>query len=288
MAWFRRKTAGIHTKISQQINVPEGHWVKCPGCSTTINQREIGKNLKVCPNCSHHFKLSSNEYFELLFDNGQFQVYDDTLISVDPLKFVDKKSYSSRLETSREKTQLSDAARTAMGMIGGHRVSVASMDFSFIGGSMGSVVGEVVTRAIRRACSEKTALLVIAQSGGARMMEGALSLMQMAKTSANLGKLEELGLPFMVLLTNPTTGGVTASFAMLGDIHFAEPGALIGFAGPRIIRETMGQDLPDGFQRSEFLLERGFVDRIVDRRELRQELVQYLDLILEDDPDPRK
>ncbi|MCH8245322.1 MAG: acetyl-CoA carboxylase carboxyltransferase subunit beta [Bacteroidetes bacterium] len=288
MAWFRRKTAGIHTKISQQINVPEGHWVKCPGCSTTINQREIGKNLKVCPNCSHHFKLSSNEYFELLFDNGQFQVYDDTLISVDPLKFVDKKSYSSRLETSREKTQLSDAARTAMGMIGGHRISVASMDFSFIGGSMGSVVGEVVTRAIRRACSEKTALLVIAQSGGARMMEGALSLMQMAKTSANLGKLEELGLPFMVLLTNPTTGGVTASFAMLGDIHFAEPGALIGFAGPRIIRETMGQDLPDGFQRSEFLLERGFVDRIVDRRELRQELVQYLDLILEDDPDTRK
>lgn len=288
MAWFRRKTAGIHTKISQQINVPEGHWVKCPGCSTTINQREIGKNLKVCPNCSHHFKLSSNEYFELLFDNGQFQVYDDTLISVDPLKFVDKKSYSSRLETSREKTQLSDAARTAMGMIGGHRISVASMDFSFIGGSMGSVVGEVVTRAIRRACSEKTALLVIAQSGGARMMEGALSLMQMAKTSANLGKLEELGLPFMVLLTNPTTGGVTASFAMLGDIHFAEPRALIGFAGPRIIRETMGQDLPDGFQRSEFLLERGFVDRIVDRRELRQELVQYLDLILEDDPDTRK
>lgn len=288
MAWFRRKTAGIHTKISQQINVPEGHWVKCPGCSTTINQREIGKNLKVCPNCSHHFKLSSSEYFELLFDNGQFQVYDDTLISVDPLKFVDKKSYSSRLEASREKTQLSDAARTAMGMIGGHRVSVASMDFSFIGGSMGSVVGEVVTRTIRRACSEKTALLVIAQSGGARMMEGALSLMQMAKTSANLGKLEELGLPFMVLLTNPTTGGVTASFAMLGDIHFAEPGALIGFAGPRIIRETMGQDLPDGFQRSEFLLERGFVDRIVDRRELRQELVQYLDLILEDDPDTRK
>ena len=284
MAWFKRKTAGIQTKISQQINVPEGHWMKCPKCSTTINQREIGKNVKVCPNCSHHFKLSSAEYFELIFDNGQFQLYDDTLVSVDPLKFVDKKPYATRLEASREKTQLNDAARTAMGMIGGHPVSVASMDFSFIGGSMGSVVGEVVTRAIRRACSEKTALLVIAQSGGARMMEGALSLMQMAKTSANLGKLDELGLPFIVLLTNPTTGGVTASFAMLGDIHLAEPGALIGFAGPRVIRETMGQDLPEGFQRSEFLLERGFVDRIVDRRELRQELVQILDLILEEIP----
>lgn len=284
MAWFKRKTAGIQTKISEQINVPEGHWMKCPECSTTINQREIEKNRKICPNCSHHFRLSSIEYFELLFDNGQFQVYDDTLISVDPLEFVDKKPYATRLEASREKTQLSDAARAAMGMIGGHRVSVASMDFSFIGGSMGSVVGEVITRAIRRACSEKSALLIIAQSGGARMMEGALSLMQMAKTTANLGRLDELGLPFIVLLTNPTTGGVTASFAMLGDIHLAEPKALIGFAGPRVIRETMGQDLPDGFQRSEFLLERGFVDRIVDRRELREELVHILDLILEEIP----
>ncbi len=285
MAWFRRKTAGIQTKISQQINVPEGHWLKCPECSTTVNQRELGNNIKVCPNCAFHFKLTSEEYFQYIFDDGEFEVQDEHIISVDPLQFVDKKSYSMRLEASREKTKLSDAARAATGTIGGHRISVASMDFSFIGGSMGSVVGEIVTRAIRRAVKEKSALLVIAQSGGARMMEGALSLMQMAKTSANLTLLADLGLPFIVLLTNPTTGGVTASFAMLGDIHLAEPGALIGFAGPRVIRETMGQDLPEGFQRSEFVKERGFIDRIVDRRELRDELIRILDLILEEEPD---
>lgn len=285
MAWFRRKTAGIQTKISQQIDVPEGHWLKCPECSTTVNQRELGNNIKVCPNCAHHFKLTSAEYFDHLFDDGKYEVHDENIISVDPLQFVDKKSYSSRLEASREKTQLNDAARAATGTIGGHRISVASMDFSFIGGSMGSVVGEIITRAIRRAVKEETALLVIAQSGGARMMEGALSLMQMAKTSANLTILADLGLPFIVLLTNPTTGGVTASFAMLGDIHLAEPGALIGFAGPRVIRETMGQDLPEGFQRSEFVKERGFIDRIVDRRELRNELIQILDLILEEESD---
>lgn len=285
MAWFRRKTAGIQTKISQQIDVPEGHWLKCPECSTTVNQRELGNNIKVCPNCAHHFKLTSAEYFDHLFDDGKYEVHDENIISVDPLQFVDKKSYSSRLEASREKTQLNDAARAATGTIGGHRISVASMDFSFIGGSMGSVVGEIITRAIRRAVKEETALLVITQSGGARMMEGALSLMQMAKTSANLTILADLGLPFIVLLTNPTTGGVTASFAMLGDIHLAEPGALIGFAGPRVIRETMGQDLPEGFQRSEFVKERGFIDRIVDRRELRNELIQILDLILEEESD---
>ena len=241
--------------------------------------------MNVCPNCGHHFKFSSSEYFELLFDNGHFQVYDDTLVSVDPLEFVDKKSYAGRLEASREKTQLSDAARTAMGKVGGHKVSIACMDFSFIGGSMGSVVGEIVTRSIRRACDERSALLVITQSGGARMMEGALSLMQMAKTSANLTKLDALGLPFIVLLTDPTTGGVTASFDMLGDIQLAEPRALIGFAGPRVIREMMGQDLPEGFQRSEFLKERGFVDRIVDRRDLKEQFTQILDLILEAEAD---
>jgi len=286
MAWFRRKTAGIQTNITQQINVPEGHWLKCPECSTTVNQRELSNNVKVCPNCAFHFKLSSSEYFQYLFDKGKYELHDENIISVDPLQFVDKKSYSTRLETSREKTQLNDAARAASGAIGGHRISVACMDFSFIGGSMGSVVGEVVTRSIRRAVKEKTALLVIAQSGGARMMEGALSLMQMAKTSANLTILADLGLPFIVLLTNPTTGGVTASFAMLGDIHLAEPGALIGFAGPRVIRETMGQDLPEGFQSSEFVKERGFIDRIVDRRELRTELIQILDLILEEEIRP--
>jgi acetyl-CoA carboxylase carboxyl transferase subunit beta len=282
MTWFKRKTAGIKTNVKEQIDVPEGHWLKCPDCSKTINQRELVRNLRVCPSCGYHFRLSSEEYFRLLFDEEAFEIHDAGLVSVDPLEFVDRKTYKSRLESTRQQTTLSDAARTATGSIGGHPISVACMDFAFIGGSMGSVVGELVTRAIRRAVKDKTALLVIAQSGGARMMEGALSLMQMAKTSANLTLFNELGLPFFVLLTNPTTGGVTASFAMLGDIHLAEPGALIGFAGPRVIRETMGQDLPDGFQRSEFLKERGFIDRIVDRRELKDELVRLLDLILEE------
>ncbi len=281
MAWFRRKTVGIKTKIGQQNNVPEGQWVKCPTCSETINRRELNKNLLVCPKCDHHFKMSSIGYYDLLFDEGTYKLYDGNIVSIDPLEFVDRKPYTERLDASREKTSLSDAIRAATGNIDGIKMGIACMDFSFIGGSMGSVVGEVISRGIKRACRQKTPFMVIAQSGGARMMEGALSLMQMAKTSVHLSRLAESRLPFIVLLTNPTTGGVTASFAMLGDIQLAEPGALIGFAGPRIIRETMGQDLPEGFQRAEFVKEHGFLDRIVDRRELRETLAHLLTLITE-------
>ena len=281
MAWFKRQTVGIKTARNEQINVPEGQWIKCPGCTEPLNARELEKNLLVCSKCEFHFKMTSQDYFELFFDDQEFEVFDDNLVSVDPLNFTDKKAYTARLKATREKTNLSDAARSAEGKIGGHAISIASMEFSFIGGSMGSVVGEVITRAIRRACKDHTPLLLVAQSGGARMMEGALSLMQMAKTSANLALLSELGLPFIVLLTNPTTGGVTASFAMLGDVHIAEPGALIGFAGPRVIRETMGQDLPEGFQKAEFVKEHGFVDMIVHRQELKGRVTQLLDLLME-------
>lgn len=281
MSWFKRKTAGIKTERSQQNEVPEGQWVKCPECSDTVNKRELERRSLVCPKCDYHFKMGALGYFELLFDGGSFESHDTDLESVDPLGFVDRKPYKSRIETTKKKTGMSDAVRSATGTISGNRISVAAMDFSFIGGSMGSVVGEVIARAIKRAYEGGMPCLVIAQSGGARMMEGALSLMQMAKTSAHLTRLRDAGLPFIVLLTNPTTGGVTASFAMLGDIHIAEPGALIGFAGPRVIRETIGQDLPRGFQTSEFLLEKGFVDMIVDRRELRDTLSHILDLLLE-------
>lgn len=281
MSWFKRQSAGIKTKKSGQNDVPDGQWIMCSGCGETINRREIEKQHLVCPKCDYHFKMSSMRYFDLLYD-GDFEVFDDNLVATDPLEFRDRKAYRDRIDATREKAGMNDAAKAAVGSIGGHDVSIAAMDFSFIGGSMGSVVGEVITRAIRRGVEKKIPVMVIAQSGGARMMEGALSLMQMAKTSANLTKLQDIGMPFIVLLTNPTTGGVTASFAMLGDIHIAEPGALIGFAGPRVIRETMGQDLPKGFQTSEFLMEKGFVDLIVDRRNLKDELAHLLDLILEE------
>lgn len=279
MSWFKRTSAGIKTQRGQQNDVPEGQWVKCQGCSETITRRELERQLLVCPRCQYHFKMSPTGYFNLLFD-GDYEVFDDNIISADPLQFIDQKPYKDRLEATRKKTGLQDAAKAAVGLVGGYPISVSAMDFTFIGGSMGSVVGEVVARSIKRAYENKIPALVITQSGGARMMEGALSLMQMAKTSAHLTKLSEAGLPFFVLLTNPTTGGVTASFAMLGDIHLAEPGALIGFAGPRVIRETMGQDLPDGFQTSEFLLQKGYIDRIVDRRNLKDELAHLLSLIL--------
>lgn len=279
MAWFKRQKAGILTTREKQNDFPEGQWIKCKGCSEIINRRELEVNVRVCPKCGHHFRMNSIGYFDLLFDDAEYELFDTNLLSTDPLTFVDKKSYPSRLSSSRKKTDLSDAAHAALGTIGGHRVSIAAMDFAFIGGSMGSVVGEVIARAIKRAYTEKVPLIIISQSGGARMMEGALSLMQMAKTSAHLTRLAEQGLPYISLMTHPTTGGVTASFAMLGDFNIAEPDALIGFAGPRVIRETIGQDLPDGFQRSEFLQEKGFVDNVVSRLELRNHLTQLLDLI---------
>lgn len=282
MPWFKRKSAGIKTASSERNEVPDGQWVKCPGCSETVNRRELERQRMVCPKCDYHFKMSSTGYFKLLFD-GKYELFDTTLEALDPLEFTDRKAYKDRLETSRAKTGQMDAAQAAIGEMGGHPISISAMDFSFIGGSMGSVVGEIVARSIRRGYERGIPVMVITQSGGARMMEGALSLMQMAKTSAHLTKLSEAGLPFFVVLTNPTTGGVTASFAMLGDVHIAEPGALIAFAGPRVIRETMGQDLPEGFQTSEFLKEKGFIDLIIDRRHLREEVIHLLDLLMEKD-----
>ena len=281
MTWFRRKKAGIQTDLSEQNEVPEGQWVKCPECSEIINRRKVDEHLLVCPECGHHLNMGSRSYFKILFDEGAFDLYDQDLLSVDALDFKDRKSYEERLESAREKTDMNEAAQAATGMIGGQRISVAAIDFSFIGGSMGSVVGEVISRAIKRAYTEEIPLLIISQSGGARMMEGALSLMQMGKTSAHLARLSERGLPYFSLMTHPTTGGVTASFAMLGDFNLAEPGALIGFAGPRVIRETIGSDLPSGFQRSEFLQEHGFLDLIVDRRHLRKKMIHLLQLVME-------
>lgn len=281
MSWFKRTKAGILTATDDQNETPDGQWVKCGECDEILNRRELIDSQWVCGKCGHHFRINSKDFFALLFDDDAYTPYDEDLKPVDALNFSDRKTYRDRLESTQRKSKMNDAVRSAMGKIGGHTVSVAAMDFTFIGGSMGSVVGEVIARAIKRAYTEGVPLLIISQSGGARMMEGALSLMQMGKTSAHLTRLAERGLPYISLLTNPTTGGVTASFAMLGDINIAEPKALIGFAGPRVIRETMGQDLPDGFQRAEFLKDHGFVDQVVDRRELKAWLTHFLDLVLE-------
>ena len=281
MAWFRRKKAGIQTDRSEQNEVPEGQWVKCPETDEIVNRRELEDNLLVFPSSGYHFGMGSRRYFDFLFNDGAYVLHDTHLYSIVALHFEDRKPYAQRLEKAQEKTGQNEAVSAATGMMGPHRVSIAGMDFSFIGGSMGSVVGEIIARAVKRAYTEEIPLVIISQSGGARMMEGALSLMQMAKTSAHLSRLDDAGLPFFSVLTHPTTGGVTASFAMLGDINIAEPGALIGFAGPRVIRETIGSDLPEGFQRAEFLKDHGFVDLVVDRRRLRQRIVHLLDLIME-------
>jgi len=283
MAWFKRDSAGIKTDRRDRNDTPEGYWQKCPQCGTIASQREIEENLRVCTSCGHHYPMSGLGYLQLLFDDGAFTRHDAHLHSNDPLEFVDTKAYPDRIAAADRKTGLNDAIVSGTGTVGGHPTSVAAMDFSYIGGSMGSVVGETISRAIRRAVDEDRACIVISQSGGARMMEGALSLMQMAKTSANLAVLAEKGLPYISLLTHPTTGGVTASFAMLGDLNLAEPGALIGFAGPRVIRETIGRDLPPGFQTAEFLVEQGFVDRIVPRDTLRSTLAHLFDLLMEEE-----
>ena len=283
MAWFKRDSAGITTPRRDRNETPEGYWQKCPDCGTVSSQHEIEENLLVCPSCGHHYPMSGLGYLRLLFDDGAFTRHDAHLHSVNPLDFVDKKGYGDRIVAAERKTGLNDAAVSGTGTVHGHPASVAAMDFSFIGGSMGSVVGEVISRAVRRAVDEERACVVVSQSGGARMMEGALSLMQMAKTSANLAVLAERGLPFVSVLTHPTTGGVTASFAMLGDVNLAEPGALIGFAGPRVIRETIGRDLPPDFQTAEFLEAQGFVDRIVPRGRMRDGVGHLFDLLLESD-----
>ncbi len=286
MAWFQRKAAGINTRRTDQNEVPEGYWRKCPETGDMVSQRALEDNHLVTP-AGHHFPMSGLGYARLLFDDGEFERHDADLVSNDPLGFHDRKPYDARLDAARKKTGLNDAAVSATGTVGGHPFSLAAMDFTFIGGSMNATVGEIVARAIRRATDEERALMIVSQTGGARMMEGALSLVQMAKTAANLAVLGERGVPYLSLMTHPTTGGVTASYAMLGDFNLAEPGALIGFAGPRVIRETIGRDLPRGFQSAEFLLEKGFLDAIIPRPELRRTVIHLLDLLLEEQAQER-
>jgi acetyl-CoA carboxylase carboxyl transferase subunit beta len=270
MSWYKRLREGISTATKSKKDVPEGIWFQCKNCKQASTTRELHDNFYKCPKCDYHTAIGSTEYFELLFDGSEYTSLFDNLISVDFLKFTDLKPYDRRLEETRKKTGLNDALAVAEGLVNGNKLVVAAMDFKFIGGSMGSVVGEKISLAIDRALDTKAPLLIISKSGGARMMESAFSLMQMAKTSAKLTLLARAGLPYFSLMTDPTTGGVTASFAMLGDINLAETGALIGFAGPRVIRETIKRDLPEGFQTAEFLLENGFVDLVVNRKDLKE------------------
>jgi acetyl-CoA carboxylase carboxyl transferase subunit beta len=279
MAWFRREHTPL-ARVDTESRVPEGLWVKCGSCKEILYRKDVVKNLSVCPKCGFHFRISARERLEMLFD-GPWDEFDADLVSSDPLKFVDTKPYAVRLRDGKAKTNSSDAVISAVGPLGGLSAVVAAMEYAFIGGSMGVVVGEKVTRAAERALGERLPLIVISCSGGARMMEGTLSLMQMAKISAALSRLAEARMPFLSVLTDPTTGGVTASFAMLGDLNIAEPGALIGFAGPRVIEQTIRQKLPEGFQRSEFLLEHGMLDLVVDRRELKKTLVKSLKFFLD-------
>lgn len=278
MAWFRRKDKGIQTPTAEKKEVPDGLWYKTPQ-GNIIHMRELRKNAYVSPDDGYHVRIGSKEYFEILFDDNEFTELDKDLVSNDPLKFIDSKPYPKRVKESQIKSEYKDAVRTAVGKINRLDIVIACMDFSFIGGSMGSVVGEKIARALDHALKHKIPMLIISKSGGARMMEGGFSLMQLGKTSAKLALLSEANIPFISLLTDPTTGGVTASFAMLGDLNIAEPGALIGFAGPRVIRETIGKDLPKGFQTSEFLLENGFVDMIIDRRNLKDRLTVILKML---------
>ena len=278
MGWFKRSKQNISPK-SQKSDVPDGQWTKCEKCGEIIYARQLEMNAWVCFKCNYHFRVGSEEYISILFDKNSFKESDKKMKSADPLEFEDTKKYSERIIESIKKSGLNDAVKTGLGTISGQKISFACMDFKFIGGSMGSVVGEKIARAIDRAYENKIPMIIISQSGGARMMEGALSLMQMAKTSSRLARLSEAGLPYISVLADPTTGGTTASYAMLGDVIIAEPKALIGFAGPRVIKQTIGRDLPKGFQRSEFLLENGFVDVIVPRKELKEklhQLIQYM------------
>jgi len=278
MSWFNRLRKGIQTETKNKKDIKEGLWYKCPACKKIVPTDEHEENLNVCE-CGYHGRINSQAYFKILFDNNKYTEINSEMSSIDPLKFVDTKKYTDRLEASKKKTGLKDALTTVYGKIEGMDLMVASMDFSFIGGSMGAVVGEKIARAIDYCREHKTPLIIISKSGGARMMEAAFSLMQMAKTSAKLNQLANAKVPYISLLTDPTTGGVTASFAMLGDLNIAEPEALIGFAGPRVIKETIGKNLPKGFQRSEFLLEHGFLDYIVERKNLKTTIAQQLRLL---------
>ncbi len=275
MAWFKKTKTPIAPARDTSVRVPEGLWVKCPGCAQVIYNKDLQANISVCPKCAHHFRMTAAERLRMLFD-GEWQEHDDGLRSTDPLGFQDTKPYRDRLTASIAATGRRDAVVTASGTIDGLPAVIAAMEYSFIGGSMGVVVGEKITRAIERGLEARQPVVVVSCSGGARMMEGALSLMQMAKISAALARLDRARLPYISVLTDPTTGGVTASFAMLGDVNIAEPRALIGFAGPRVIEQTIRQKLPEGFQRSEFLLDRGMLDMVVDRRELKATIARTL------------
>jgi acetyl-CoA carboxylase carboxyl transferase subunit beta len=278
MSWFKRKDTNIQT--SKKKDMPEGIWIKVPTTGETIHKRELEENVWVDPLSGYHFRIGSKEYFSFLFDNGSFKEIGDDILPSDPLSFEDRKKYKDRIRQTQEKSGLTDACRVAVGKLEKNDVVIACMDFGFIGGSMGSVVGERLSVAIDHAREKKIPLVIISQSGGARMMESVYSLMQMAKTSAKLALLDKEKVPYISVMTNPTTGGVTASYAMLGDFNIAEPGALIGFAGPRVIRQTIGRDLPEGFQTSEYLLEHGFLDFIVKRPKLKKKLGQLLRIVV--------
>lgn len=278
MAWFKRTDKGIQTPTEAKRDTPKGLWYKSP-TGKIIETEELEKNFFVSPEDGYHVRIGSNEYFDILFDDNKFKELDKKITSKDPLKFSDQKKYTDRLKAAQDKTKLKDAVRTAVGKSKGKDLVIACMDFRFVGGSMGSVVGEKISRAADYALKHKTPFMIISKSGGARMMEAALSLMQMAKTSAKLAQLADAGIPYISLCTDPTTGGTTASFAMLGDINISEPGALIGFAGPRVVRDTTGKELPDGFQTAEFVLEHGFLDFITHRQDLKNQVNKYIDLI---------
>jgi len=280
MAWFKRQTGELDPSGERKMRT-EGLWVKCDGCRQIIWKKDLEDNLNVCPKCDKHFRIDARSRLAQLLDDNQYEVFDANLVSTDPLKFVDLKAYSSRLKQAAEDTGLTDAVINAEGKLNGRSVVMSAMEYAFIGGSMGAVVGEVITRAIEKSADTKRPLIIVSASGGARMMEGVISLMQLAKISAALARLDELKIPYISILTDPTTGGVTASFAMLGDLNIAEPGALIGFAGPRVIEQTIRQKLPQGFQRSEFLLEHGMLDAVVHRRDLKPYIARALDFMVQ-------
>jgi acetyl-CoA carboxylase carboxyl transferase subunit beta len=278
MAWFKRESVALDTSGEKKVKT-EGLWVKCDQCRQIIWKKDLDQNFNVCPKCDRHFRIDARTRLGYLLDEGKYEIEDNNLVSTDPLKFTDLKPYVTRLKRSRQETGLSDAIINARGTIEGKPVIISAMEYSFIGGSMGTVVGETITRAVEKATAEKIPLIVISASGGARMMEGVISLMQMAKISSALARLDNAKVPYISLMTDPTTGGVTASFAMLGDLNIAEPGALIGFAGPRVIEQTIRQKLPDGFQRSEFLLEHGMLDAVVRRHDLKSYIARSLDFM---------
>lgn len=275
MAWFKRTTTDLQAADEKRVKT-EGLWVKCDGCRQIIWKKDLDANLNVCPKCDKHFRISAEQRLDLLMDDADYVIFDDDLASTDPLKFTDTKAYSDRLEKTQASTGMRDAILNAEGKIEGRPVIISAMEYSFIGGSMGAVVGEAITRAVERGAAERKPVIVVSASGGARMMEGVVSLMQMAKISSALARLDDAGVPYISVMTDPTTGGVTASYAMLGDLNIAEPGALIGFAGPRVIEQTIRQKLPEGFQRAEFLLEHGMIDAVVHRKNMKSYIARAL------------